>query len=165
MPGNCRCAALLGVAELEVGLAHDVAAALHEVDEDLRFPLGIAGHDASHVASERAEELFHFGEAIGKRNDHDLAAVLGIGLAADESGFREAVDDAGDGAGGEASFAGELSGGDAAHAQDVIEAAVIAGVKAEAFGDGVVEQDALDAHLASQFAQLKSVIVLTVRGQ
>lgn len=44
--------------------------------------------------------------------DKDFAAVAGIAEALDEAGFFEAVEDARDGAGGQAGVAGEIASGD-----------------------------------------------------
>ena len=43
--------------------------------------------------------------------DKDFATVDGVAIAFDEASFFEAVEDAGDGAGGQTGGAGEVSGG------------------------------------------------------
>jgi hypothetical protein len=62
--------------------------------------------------SETFVETSYALEGFGSRADKDFAAVGGDAKAFDEAGFFEAVEDAGDGAGGQAGGAGEVSGGE-----------------------------------------------------
>jgi hypothetical protein len=55
-----------------------------------------------------------------------------------------------------------VAGGEIAMAQDVVEALVVGNIQPQSFGDGVVEQDGVHAHLASEFFQLLPVIFVAV---
>ena len=84
--------------------------------------------------------------------DEDLAAVAGIAEAFDEAGFFEAVEDAGDGAGGQAGCTGELAGGERGLGitGHQFKASGISNIEAEFGGDGLVEEDGSGADLAAE---------------
>jgi hypothetical protein len=70
--------------------------------------------------------------------DVDAPPVVGVAYAPGVSGFLEAVDERGDGAGGEPGPLGELAGGQRTIALEVVDAAHVGAVEAEGVGDGLV---------------------------
>ena len=97
--------------ELGALVANDSKAALQVVLDQLelfgRITGGVleGGGGKAFVKAADALESFRAGA------DEDFTAVAGVAKAFDEAGFFEAIEDAGDGAGGQTGGAGEVSGG------------------------------------------------------
>ena len=85
--------------------------------------------------------------------DKDFAAVAGIAKAFDEAGFFEAVEDAGDGAGGQAGVASDVAGGEGSLGitGHQFKASGISNIDAQFGGDGLMEKDGGGAELAAEF--------------
>lgn len=85
--------------------------------------------------------------------DEDFAAVAGIAEAFDEASFFKTVEYTGDGAGGKASMAGKVAGGEGALGitGHEFKASGISNIDAQLGGDSLVEEDGSSAEFAAEF--------------
>jgi len=134
-------------------VAEDAEAAFQIVLDEFKFFRGIAGSvlegGGRQALIETADALkgFHTGA------DEDFAAIAGIAKALDEAGFFEAVEDAGDGAGGQTGMAGDVTGGKGALGitGHQFKASGISNIDAESGGNSLMEKDGGSAELAAEF--------------
>jgi len=104
----------VGLAGLGGLIAKDFEAALEKALDQLKLFGRITGGVLEGGGGEALVKTTDALESLEAGSDEDFAAVAGIAEALDEAGFFEAVEDAGDGAGGEAGGAGEVTSGDGA---------------------------------------------------
>jgi hypothetical protein len=131
----------------------DAEAAFQIVLDEVKFFRGIAGgvleRGGGEALIEAADALkgFHTGA------DKDFAAVAGIAKAFDEAGFFEAVEDAGDGAGGQTGMAGDVTGGEGSLriTGHQFKASGISNIDSQFGGNSLVEEDGSGAELAAEF--------------
>jgi hypothetical protein len=98
---------------------------------------------------EAADTLKSFQTGANK----DFAAIDGIAIAFDEASFFEPIEDAGDGAGGKASGAREVSGGQGSLGitGHQFKASGISNIEAQFAGNGLVKKDGGGAELTAEF--------------
>src|SRR5580692_4634361 len=132
---------------------NDSKAALQVVLDQLELFGRITGGMLERGGGETLVEAADALEGLHAGADKDFAAVDGVAIAFDEAGFFEAIEDAGDGAGGQAGGAGEVSGGEGALriTGHQFKASGISNVEAQFTGDGLVKKDGGGAELAAEF--------------
>ena len=137
----------LGLArEQRPGAAEEVADGLHLLGAVARVQL-LPG------APERAEDLGELARAVVDHADDHLAAIVRVLLAPDEPGLLQAIEHAGDRAGGQPGELGELAGGHrlaASGAEDEVEALLVGEPDSQTVGDRLVEQHGARAQLAAE---------------
>ena len=101
---------------LELGglVSEDLEAAFEVGLHEFEFLRRIGGGVLERGGGEALVKATNALECVEAGADKDFAAVARVAEAFDESGFFEAVENAGDGAGGEASVAGKVAGGERA---------------------------------------------------
>src|SRR5205823_1701568 len=101
---------------------------------------------------EGPEDRGELGRARVEQADHDLAAIRGMLVAPDEAGLLQAIEDAGDRAGGEPGLLGEQPRGHGLRRRRPlrdVEALVIGDAEPEPVGDRLVEEHGAGAELAA----------------
>ena len=93
-------------------VAEDLEAAFEVVLDEFEFLCGVAGGVLEGGGGEALVKATNALEGFEAGADKDFAAVARVAEALDEAGFFEAVEDAGDGTGGQAGVAGEVAGGE-----------------------------------------------------
>jgi len=104
----------VGLAGLGGLITKDFEVALEKVLDQLKFLGRITGGVLEGGGGEALVKTTDALESLQAGADKDFAAVAGIAKAFDEACFFEAVEDSGDGAGGQTGGAGEVAGSDGA---------------------------------------------------
>jgi hypothetical protein len=144
---------LKGLGELGGLFAEDAEAAFQKVLDEFKFfrriTRGVLEGGGGQALIEAGDAL----EGVEAGADKDFAAVAGIAEAFDEAGFFEAVEDAGDGAGGQTGMAGDVTGGEGALGitRHQFKASGISNIDAQSCGNGLMEKDGGSAELAAEF--------------
>ena len=100
------------------------------------------------LVADPVERRLDRGDPVGDELDDDPPAVGGVGDTPDIAGLLEPVDDARDGARGEAHELGQATGGGGAGVDEDFEGLDVGLGQAEADGDGLAEERALEIHPA-----------------
>ncbi len=135
-------------------VAEDVEAAFQIVLDEFEFFRGVAGSVLEGGGSQALIKAADALEGFEAGADKDFAAVAGIAEAFDEARFFEAVEDAGDGAGGQTGMAGDVAGGERPPlgiTGHQFKASGISNVEPQPGGDRLVEEDGSGAELAAEF--------------
>jgi hypothetical protein len=132
--------------------AEDLKASLEITADQLEFLGGKAGGQLEGSGRKAFIETADSLEGFGEGTDKDLAAVAGVAKALDEAGFFEAIQNAGDSAGGQTGSAREISGGEGRLriTGHQFEASGIGNIEAKLAGDGLVEEDGNGAEFAAE---------------
>ena len=115
-----------------LGLAHEVA---HDGELVGLEALGHLAHLLGHGPVQALQALPGRGDDL----DPHPAAVLGVAPTGDHAGLLEAVEDEGDGPGGEPALFGEVARGHGAEAADEVEAAQVGPAQLQLLGQALVE--------------------------
>jgi len=139
--------------ELGALLAKDLKTALQIVLDQFELLGRIAGGVLERGGSEAFVEAADSLQGLQAWADKDFATVDGVAIAFDEAGFFKAVEDAGDGTGGQTGGAGEVSGGERSLriTGHQFKASGISNIEAQFTGDGLVKKDGGGAELAAEF--------------
>jgi len=142
-----------GLGELGGLFAEDAEAALEVVLDEFEFFCRIARGVLEGGCGQALIEAGDTLQGFEAGADEDFAAVAGIAESLDEAGFFEAVEDAGDGAGGQTGMAGDVSGGEGTLGitGHQFKASGISNIDAEFGGNSLVEEDGSGAELAAEF--------------
>ena len=141
------------LAQLGGLVADDLEGALEVVRDEGKFLGGIASGELQGGGGYAFVEMADALEGFRAGTDEDFAAVTGVAEAFDEARFFEAVEDAGDGASGEAGGAGEVASGEGLALGITghhLEASGISNVETHFRGDGLMEKDGDGAELAAE---------------
>ena len=93
-------------------VAEDLEAAFEVGLHEFELLRGIAGGVFEGGGGEPLVKATNALKGFEAGADKDLAAVAGVAEAFDEAGFFEAVENAGDGTGGQAGVSGKIAGGE-----------------------------------------------------
>ena len=129
-------------AQARCRLLDQLCRAAMEVDEQAQLIVAVAGAEVGKRMRQHREkrpELLLASWFQGP--DQDATAVFDVVLTPDEAFAFETVDDAGDGAGGQAGLARKLAGRQGAGMDKHVEAFMVGSVEAEAVGDCIVEEE------------------------
>ena len=134
-------------------VAEDAEAAFEVVLDEFEFFRGVAGGVLEGSGGQALIEAADALKGFEAGADKDFAAVAGIAKAFDEAGFFEAIEDAGNGAGGQTGMAGDITGGEGALGitGHQFKASGISNIDSQFGGNSLVEKNGGSAELAAEF--------------
>ena len=133
---------LLAVVQLGNARQHEFTGALGKIEQGLELVAAVAGKQSLHGLLHGRKQRADGGDLVLAHPHQHLAPVLRVGHALDQAQPLQPVDQAGDGATGEAGAARDVARRRRAVQQDEIEAFEVARVDADPARDRLAMQDA-----------------------